>query len=244
MDKIKTTNTDMTHKEIQEQTKSELDRLVSEAKRKLDDLVKPELKVGKWYKFDTPLFEYLLKYDGSDTACGFADGTWSSSWSFSKDVNQELAKGKEATPQEVEEALVKEAKRRGIVEGVSVIDLDDGKDVLLQKGGGYILSSMSNKLFAHGATVFKDGKWAEVIEQPIDKFAELKEAYRNGAIIEYFNNITNKWTVIQGAPHWLNNVEYRIKPEEKPKVGDVFIAKIKSDKDIDRLLKFESYDRV
>src|SRR5690606_8365357 len=90
----------------------------------------------------------------------------------------------EATDQEVETALVKEAKQRGYVEGVSVIDLDDGKDFLLQKGGGYILSPMSNKLFAHGATVFKDGIWATIIEKPVDKFAELKKAHKNGAAIQ------------------------------------------------------------
>lgn len=81
-------------------------------------------------------------------------------------------------------------------------------------------------------------------EQPVDKFADLKEAHKNRAVIQ-LNSIYNDWHDVEDeADLWLPTYEYRIKPEEKPKVGDVFFVKIKSDKDIDNLLKFESYDSV
>lgn len=212
----------MTHKEILEQTKSELDRIVSVSPRKLYELDNPKLEVGKWYKFDTPLFEYLLKYDGSDTAYGFADGTWSSSWSFSKDVNQELAKGKEATPKEVEEALVKEAKSRYKVgDKISILDscnfgnLDDYKNRWVIRDVHDPIYNGS--LFYGNLLIFDNGNWATVIEQ--GKFAELKEAYRNGAAIQYKHKGLPNW-IDNPNPAWSDNYDYRIKPEEKQTLAD------------------------
>lgn len=57
-------------------------------------------------------------------------------------------------------------------------------------------------------------------EESIDKFAELKEAHRNGAVIEVKSYLDGKWHETNN-PSWLDNHEYRIKPEDKPKVGDV-----------------------
>lgn len=60
------------------------------------------------------------------------------------------------------------------------------------------------------------------IEQ--DRFAELKEAHRKGVVIQ-INNIYGGWAdVVDNSDLWLPNYEYRIKPEEKPKVGDVVKA--------------------
>ena len=56
-----------------------------------------------------------------------------------------------------------------------------------------------------------------------DKFAELKEAHRNGAVIMYRHTDKNRWEEID-TPVWNPNCQYRIKPEEKPKVGDVVKA--------------------
>lgn len=48
--------------------------------------------------------------------------------------------------------------------------------------------------------------------QPVDKFAELKKAHKNGAVIQ-FRNRFGVWE--DCIPVWLNHLEYRIKPEEK-----------------------------
>lgn len=65
------------------------------------------------------------------------------------------------------------------------------------------------------------GKWASVVEQ--DKFAELKEAHKNGAVIQFKNSNTNyEWVgCLHNKPSWDIDNEYRIKPEEKPQIGDV-----------------------
>lgn len=65
--------------------------------------------------------------------------------------------------------------------------------------------------------VYRNGKWADVVE--VDKFAELKEAYRNGAVIQ-FKNVCGNWHPAT-TPNWDTSLEYRIKPEEPIKVGDV-----------------------
>lgn len=56
-----------------------------------------------------------------------------------------------------------------------------------------------------------------------DKFAELKEAHRNGAVIEWFNKMHSRWEVPANIV-WDTTAEYRVKPEEKPEVGDVVKA--------------------
>src|SRR5690606_34007662 len=48
--------------------------------------------------------------------------------------------------------------------------------------------------------------------------AELKESHKNGEVIQYKGKISGTWYDIKGEPKWENNLEYRIKPEEKPKV--------------------------
>lgn len=195
----------------------ELSNRIATIETKLGIVSKPELEEGKWYRVKRGSSIQFNKSKG--TGYGINEiGTWVDNCRWMADEGRD--NWQEATPQEVEEALVKEAKRRGYVEGVSVIDLEDGKDVFFKKGGGYILSDTSKKLFAHGATVFKDGIWATIIEKQVDKFAELKEAHRNGAIIQY-KNWTTKYFLDcpDNLPKWDERTEYRIKPEEKPKVN-------------------------
>ena len=129
-------------------------------------------------------------------------------------------KYRKATPQEVEKALIEEAKRRYKVG--DVIKCFDKRDCELF---GFVLKydELSNSLYATDTgndVVFKNGKWATIIEQ--DKFTELKEAHRNGAVIQV-KCTDGSWCEV-GIPGWSPKLEYRIKPEEKPKVGDVVRA--------------------
>src|SRR5690606_11441148 len=115
----KTTNTTMTHSGIFEETKFELDRLGSEAKRKLDNLYRPELESGKWYK-DTDERSNLLVYitdikDDEIVGYGFGvSGKWlaPNRKFYSWNIHNAYSFLVEATNQEVEDALVKEAKNR------------------------------------------------------------------------------------------------------------------------------------
>ena len=76
-----------------------------------------------------------------------------------------------ATDKEVEEALIKEAKRRGFKEGVKF-------KCLYNKTVSYGYSPMlcsEGYLWIDGGCVFKEGKWAEIIKDTITKKQAEKE---------------------------------------------------------------------
>ena len=171
--------------------------------------VKKELEVGKWYfgELDNErktLFCFNGKH-GQFTQYGF---TSNREWSNQIGCIQGL-KYTEATPQEVEKALIEEANRRGF-------------------NGGFVFDDRTNILWnqqknGEERAILSNGQWATIIEQ--DKFSELKEAHNKGAVIE---SMPKKWIgdwTIATNPIWDgDNYEYRIKPEEKPNVGDVVEA--------------------
>lgn len=94
-----------------------------------------------------------------------------------------------ATNKEVETALIAEAKRRGFKEGVEV---EEPENVNNQETGKILNNCFvyeNNRLATGGLLVFKDGKWAEIIEEekPEEKTQTLTDADIK-AIINAFNN--------------------------------------------------------
>lgn len=63
----------------------------------------------------------------------------------------------------------------------------------------------------------------KICKQEDNKFAELKKAYSEGKVIQFRNIVYSKdWIDIKNPSWKVNpNISYRIKPQEKPKVGDV-----------------------
>lgn len=53
----------MTHQEILNKTKAEIDSLCAQAKEKLDAIAPKELEIGKWYKTKRSLFNHQNGYD-------------------------------------------------------------------------------------------------------------------------------------------------------------------------------------
>ena len=134
---------------------------------KISDFYQPELFTG-WAKDDSvPRWMSYFK-DGLDKY-GFDDlGNWfecsRNQYEYSNDKNN-----RPATHKEIEKALIKEAKRRGYKKGnYKCLELPrythDVADV-------FYYNEEKNKLH-HGEegvatnVVFKDGQWAEIIEQP------------------------------------------------------------------------------
>lgn len=153
---------------------------------------------------------------------------------------------REATDEEVQKAFDKEAKRRGLVPGATVkrawekgTGLEEA--ILNGEGGGvrtrarrfyYTLGNrvvFKNRTWAEVVeakeeveeeiegkwyAADRDGKWAEIIE--VDRFAELKEAHKNGAVIQFKSKRPPyEWEdVAYNDPCWQDKYEYRIKPEE------------------------------
>lgn len=217
----------MKHEQKLKQALQELDAL----KSKIEGLMKPELEVGKWYKgtVDFESLIFITEIENVDSynrihGYGFISGEWNYlSHLFSNTEHEESLV--EATPQEVGEALIKEAKRRGYKSGVTCIfgDVKEKRTIssdLIQYTSWSSPDGLDKGIVIGNDIIFTEraGEWAEIIE--LDKFAELKEAHRNGAVIEYRHTDKNRWEEID-TPVWNPNCQYRIKPEEEPKVGDI-----------------------
>ncbi len=89
-----------------------------------------------------------------------------------------------ATNEEVEQALIKEAKRRGFKEGVRFIDVRDGAELVVSEFAlTYDLDEApyNNELrvsiddFYYGV-IFKEGKWAEIITKKKMTVADVEKA--------------------------------------------------------------------
>lgn len=148
----------------------------------------------KWYWLDDKyLLIFITEVKSKKEVIGYGlhgvTKQWYNEGSWSNFPNYTLA-----TPQEVEETLIEEAKRRGFVCGNSLIEGE--RKTIIGSDVEFVFNSVFNFLnifYSRGedkyfSTIFNNGKWAKVIE--VDKFAELKEA-------------------------WHTHLEYRIKPEEK-----------------------------
>ncbi len=143
--------------------------------------VKDELEVGKWYKspeFGSSLFR-VTKINGNyATAYGFNFvGKWQDEkdeFAFSHLENKTLA-----TPEEVETALINEAKKRGLYGNISIITPYDGTERRLKDNGSkfnYFENEKECYLTYYGWRVFQNGKWATIIEQPTKMtVAEIEE---------------------------------------------------------------------
>jgi hypothetical protein len=128
---------------------------------------KDALVVGKWYKIDNK-DGYLLNYSETGIVFGFLNGNYSSNYYFYK---YHYDNAKPATDEEVEEALIKEAKKRGFKKGVKFKCLYnhdyEGQCTPLLCSEGY--------LWLKGGCVFKDGKWATTVRETITKEQAEKE---------------------------------------------------------------------
>lgn len=122
-----------------------------------------QLKVGEWYTYKESNCDWLMNYQGDGNVCyGFnTSGSWRNEYIMGLGLNWKLA-----TREEIQIALIKEARKRGYTannfkalrEETSGFDSDFNftysDDMLFCKPSG-----------EGGAVVYKDGVWAEVIEE-------------------------------------------------------------------------------
>ena len=125
------------------------------------------LVVGKWYVKNKCLFNYQK----NSNVYGFFDGEWiKGNWCWS-DKSETLA-----TDKEVEEALIKEAKKRGFKEGVNVSrPWCDKSNVVLQEQSRDAYYASMGTLDVGTWQVFREGVWAEIIKETITKEQAEKE---------------------------------------------------------------------
>ena len=141
------------------------------------ELFKKTLEVGKWYKgnvdFDSLIYITKLTnkgYYNEINYYGFTFGEYNKRCINNLGHEQSLVL---ATYQEVEEALINEAKKRGYDKGVSIKECLQGGDYNAKLKNGFTFSfdyGLWSYSYTNGQNVciFKDGKWAEIIQQPTE----------------------------------------------------------------------------
>jgi hypothetical protein len=128
---------------------------------------KDALVVGKWYKENfSQRMVCINKPRDFVNGYGFGCEGWVS---YVGTNYGDFSGWTLATDKEVEEALIKEAKKRGFKEGVRYIGAFDG---LKNKVCGFCYFFSQNQLCSNGGTIFITGKWAEILETITKEQAE------------------------------------------------------------------------
>ena len=133
------------------------------------DAFKEELEVGKWYKRpnNSALFYVteILNIDSNHCKVfGFDNlGHW-----MAENAKTFPDNDFEATPKQVETALINQAKKRGFVEGAKFKDARYGKNIYKVSNESIFRLRYNEALciedYGNG-TVFYEGKWAEIIQE-------------------------------------------------------------------------------
>ena len=169
---------------------NELEKL-EKAKQDIQDKIdklknETTIKVGNWYKGsyndNRNIIFYAREIDEDEDIIGygFVENGWSYNAIFSNLDSETMKTIKPATNEEVEAALIKEAKKRGFKEGVKFKGLSEGLgDVVAITTVKYDINNKS--LYSNGEWIFKDGQWSEIIEEPkvvINGYEIKKEGYK------------------------------------------------------------------
>lgn len=114
---------------------------------------KNELQEGKWYKGINDNTQIVFK--DNDVNYGFVRD----SWYYNLTCNN-VNEWQQATLQEVEQALIEEAKKRGL-DNTFVKDINGV--IISTNSGSFVYNHKDNILYKNGAVLFNDGKWADII---------------------------------------------------------------------------------
>jgi len=124
-----------------------------------------KLEVGKWYKYKSILV-YIKDLDGNKAVgCGLGNGLWEDFFSFIITLRCDYIL---ATHEEVETALIEEAKRRGFKAELKIKRLFN-EGVIFKCLGDFYYSNNDGApgLFdKSGYAIMQNGKWASIVKEP------------------------------------------------------------------------------
>lgn len=129
------------------------------------DAFKKELEVGKWYKrpHNSALFYVTEILNIDSNYCkvfGFDNlGHW-----MAENAKTFPDNDFEATPKQVETALINQAKKKGFIKGVEHY-ITNGSANLIARGSRFYFDKYRNKLLFNNWSIFENGKWAEIIPE-------------------------------------------------------------------------------
>lgn len=160
-----------------------LEKAKQDIQDKIDKLKnETTIKVGNWYKGsyndNRNIIFYAREIDEDEDIIGygFVENGWSYNAIFSNLDSETMKTIKPATNEEVEAALIKEAKRRGFLKGVKSKCLEDLQiETIKEEKYEYTEHTDGDKClwvqasdYGNGFNlcVFNNGKWAEIIQEP------------------------------------------------------------------------------
>ena len=170
-------------------TEKQKQQLIDLNDSRVNEILNLGLKVGEWYKkkdYGDLMFYFNGKYTNKNNVDNYGfdyNGIFQEVIGVHKhEVNEYY----EATKQEIEQALTNEAKRRGFKQGVKFKCLITHKigemieDYLLMNGcfgrDNSLESAFKNDII--NGVLFKDGVWAEIIDDKSKLKEEIKELRR------------------------------------------------------------------
>lgn len=151
-----------------------IEALEAQLKELKQELNKPAFEVGKWYSKTENGTKYILcltKIDGIEYyGYGMIGNDWETEKLYPFTTN--IKTYKPATDKEVEEALIKEANKRGFKSGLTIkrdwIKHDEIRTINRDNKWYFGFSHNCNYLQLDGNVIFEHGKWAEIIkDEPI-----------------------------------------------------------------------------
>lgn len=144
-----------------EQIKKQAEEKIKELQLIIDKLNKPKFKAKMWYKSQT--CNEIAFAESEYLGYGFEhNGTWRNSGTLFGFKNQGFVL---ASNREVEEALIKEAKKRGY-NNKTIITSFFGDGGRSQASSDSYTSYTGNEFFYYGICIMRLGEWAEIISEP------------------------------------------------------------------------------
>lgn len=145
-------------------TEKRIERIESDLAIVKKDLTKPELETNKWYKDNDGRVIFITKFLRVGViAYGIGASHWEdeSEWLNSNGTCDLVL----MTDKEVETALIKEAEKRGFIEGVKIITPMGGiKTIGMSMRYCPIQGCLFNENPNTDGRIFDDGKWAKIVE--------------------------------------------------------------------------------
>ena len=173
-----------------ELTQEQINQLAEEkhAKELLKEFIpeafENELEVGKWYRLRNKALNWLMCYTENRYGCyGFNSKNLYSNEYVMYGYND----WKLATEEEVKEALINEAIKRGYKKGVKC-KFGTSKEIRVIETNNFFFEFNSNKLYLRHSSgdnadeIFRNGFWAEIVSEYIPTQEEIDR------VINYLKN--------------------------------------------------------
>jgi hypothetical protein len=155
-------------------TRQELEKAARDIQAQIEALPKNELEIGKWYKYNNSILNYQGVNEGILMAYGIVRNTsWYNLDKFGTNPEEWVLLTESEHKTILEPALIAEAKKIGFKEGVKINSLECvncsshiNEFIDLYDSKHYWFSNNDNEFGMGNKCLFKEGKWATIIEEP------------------------------------------------------------------------------